>query len=42
MADVDKLINGILADPRLQKSRAFSDKVYDDEPIIRRASQMSA
>lgn len=41
MADVDKLINGILADPRLQKSRAFSDKVYDDEPIIRRASQMS-
>ena len=42
MADVDKLIHGILADPRLQKSRAFSDKVYDDEPIIRRASQMSS
>lgn len=40
MADVHKLIDSILADPRLATSRAFSGKVYGDEPILRTGSQM--
>ena len=39
--DIDKILEQILSDPRLQSSRAFSSsKTYADEPIIRRGSQM--
>ena len=40
MADVHKLIDTILSDPRLTNSRAFSGKMYEDEPILRTGSQM--
>lgn len=40
MADVHKLIDGILSDPRLAHSRAFAGKVYEDEPILRTGAQM--
>lgn len=39
--DVDKLISSINANPRLSGSASFSGKVYGDEPILRRASQMN-
>ena len=41
MADIDKILEKLLSDPRLQTGRAFiSTKSYGDEPIIRRGSQM--
>lgn len=40
MADVHKLIDTILSDPRLTNSRAFSGKMYEDEPILCTGSQM--
>lgn len=40
LADVHKLIDGILSDPRLTHSRAFAGKVYEDEPILRTGAQM--
>lgn len=40
MTDVHKLIDTILSDPRLTNSRAFSGKMYEDEPILRTGSQM--
>ena len=40
MTDVHKLIDSILSDPRLANSRAFSGKMYEDEPILRTGSQM--
>lgn len=41
MADIDKILEKLLSDPRLQTGRAFtSAKSYGDEPIIRRGSQM--
>ncbi len=42
MADVHKLIDTILSDPRLTNSRAFSGKMYEDEPILRTGSQMKS
>ena len=40
-ADIDKILEQVLSDPRLRTSRAFaSSKTYADEPIIRRGSQM--
>lgn len=42
MADVDALIDGLLSDSRLKTSRAFSERVFEDEPIIKRASQMGS
>ena len=40
MADVHKLIDGILTDPRFTHSRAFAGKIYEDEPILRTGAQM--
>lgn len=40
LADVQKLIDGILSDPRLVNSRVFSGKEYEDEPILRTGAQM--
>lgn len=40
MADIKKVIDSIMADPRLANSRAFSGRVYQDEPILRTGSQM--
>ncbi len=41
MADVDKILEKLLSDPRLKTGRAFTtSKTYSDEPIIRRGSQM--
>ncbi|WP_321971313.1 TerB N-terminal domain-containing protein [Paratractidigestivibacter sp.] len=41
MADIDKILEQLLSDPRLRTGRAFSSaKSYGDEPIIRRGSQM--
>lgn len=40
MTDVQKLIDGILSDPRLVNSRVFSGKEYEDEPILRTGAQM--
>ncbi len=39
--DIDKILEQLLADPRLREGRAFTTaKSYSDEPIIRRGSQM--
>ena len=38
MTDVHKLIDSILSDPRLANSRAFSGKMYEDEPMLRTGS----
>lgn len=35
-----ELIRAVLSDKKLMNSRAFSDKIYKDEPIIRTAGQM--
>lgn len=40
VADIKKVIDSIMADPRLANSRAFSGRVYEDEPILRTGSQM--
>ena len=40
MSDIKSLINIILSDEKLKNSKSFSSKVYDDEPILRVASQM--
>ncbi len=40
MSDVKDILNSILTDEKLLNSRAFRDKVYSDEPIIKRASQI--
>ncbi|MGN0546417.1 MAG: TerB N-terminal domain-containing protein [Acutalibacteraceae bacterium] len=41
MSDVNDIINLIINDEKLSKSRSFSDKVYGDEPIIKVASKMN-
>ncbi len=39
--DIDKILEQLLADPRLTRGRAFqTERAYADEPIIRRGSQM--
>ena len=40
MANVQELIDGILSSPRLANSRAFSDRLYEDEPILKTGAQM--
>lgn len=40
MSDVNEILHQILNDEKLLKSRAFRDKIYTDEPIIRTASQI--
>lgn len=40
MSDAKEILEMILNDEKLLKSRAFRDKVYKDEPIIRTASQL--
>ena len=40
MADAKELIGSILSSPRLASSHAFSDQVYEDEPILFTGSQM--
>ena len=40
MSDVKDILNSILTDEKLLNSRAFRDKVYSDEPILKRASQI--
>ena len=41
VSDVSDIINLIINDEKLSKSRSFSDKVYGDEPIIKVASKMN-
>lgn len=40
MSEAEKILKKILSDEKLLSSRAFSSKVYHDEPILRRASQL--
>ena len=40
MSDTKEILQQILNDEKLLKSRAFRDRVYTDEPIIRTASQL--
>lgn len=40
MADVKEILEHIFSDEKLMGSKLFKDKVYTDQPIIRRASQM--
>ena len=40
MSDAKEILHQILNDEKLLNSRAFRDKVYTDEPIIRTASQI--
>lgn len=40
MSDTKEILNIVLNDEKLLKSRAFRDRVYSDEPIIRPASQL--
>ena len=39
--NVQQIIDRILASPRAQASSAFAGRVYTDEPILRRGSQMA-
>lgn len=40
VSEAQKLINSILANPRLTQSRVFAGKSYDDEPILRTGSDL--
>ncbi len=40
MSDTKKILSQILSDEKLLNSKAFRNKVYTDEPIIRTASQL--
>ena len=40
MSDVKDILDSVLHDEKLLGSRAFRDKVYTDQPIIKRASQI--
>ena len=40
MSDVKDILESVLRDEKLLGSRAFRDKVYTDQPIIKRASQI--
>ena len=40
MSDVKDILESVLHDEKLLGSRAFRDKVYTDQPIIKRASQI--
>ena len=40
MSDTKEILQQILNDEKLLRSRAFRDRVYTDEPIIRTASQL--
>ena len=40
-ADVQQIIDRILADPRFLGGAAFTGRVFSDEPILRRGSQMA-
>ena len=40
MSDVKDILESVLHDEKLLGSRAFRDKVYTDQPIIKRASQV--
>ena len=42
MPNVQRIIERILTSPRAQKSSAFAGRVFSDEPILRRGSQMSS
>ncbi|MCQ2490723.1 MAG: TerB N-terminal domain-containing protein [Ruminococcus sp.] len=40
MSDVKDILDSVLHDEKLLGSRAFRDKVYTDQPILKRASQI--
>ena len=40
MSDTKEILHQILNDEKLLNSRAFRDRVYKDEPIIRTAAQL--
>lgn len=40
MSDTKEILHQILSDEKLLSSRAFRDRVYTDEPILRTASQL--
>ena len=40
MSDTKEILHQILNDEKLLNSRAFRDRVYTDEPIIRTAAQL--
>lgn len=42
MSDVKDILDSVLHDEKLLGSRAFRDKVYTDQPIIKRASQIKS
>ena len=40
MSDIKEILDSVLNDEKLLNSKAFKDKVYTDEPILRTASQL--
>jgi len=42
MGDVKEILSAVLSDEKLLNSKAFRDKVYTDEPIIRTAAQLKS
>lgn len=42
MSDIKIVLDQVLSDEKLLNSSAFKDRVYKDEPIIRRASQLKS
>ena len=38
--NIDDLIELIMGDPKLRESKTLGEKVYRDEPILKRASQL--
>lgn len=40
MSDIKDILNSVLNDEKLLNSRAFRDRVYTDQPILKRASQI--
>lgn len=40
MSDIDKLLSEILNDRKLKNSKSCSERIYSDQPLIKRASQI--
>ena len=40
MSDIKQILDSVLHDEKLLNSKAFRDKVFSDQPILRPASQL--
>lgn len=42
MGNIDSIIKKVLSDSKLSSSKSFENKIYTDQPILRKASQMES